>query len=148
MAPPPAARHRFAVEGGDTAILSAADAVAQGLANARLVVVNETADNCGAGAPGDATHLLRAMLAAARADRSKRLVFGFMFDPAVAQQAHAAGVGAAIPISLGGKLDPGLAGAPIECPAAKVKQVTKLGQGCPKLRDWAQQFGWGSLLDP
>ena len=111
------------MDGGDTAILSARDAVAQGLASASLVVINETADNCGAGAPGDATHLLRAMLEAAAADRSKRLAFGFVFDPAVAAQAHAAGVGAELQISLGGKLDPELAGRPIRG-TATVKVLT------------------------
>ena len=32
--------------------------------------------------------------------------FGFIFDPATAAQAHAAGVGATISVALGGKIDP------------------------------------------
>jgi microcystin degradation protein MlrC len=65
----------------------------------RPVVINETCDNPGGGAPGDGTHLLRAMLDADLHDAA----FGFVADPAVAAQAHAAGVGARIDVRLGGK---------------------------------------------
>jgi microcystin degradation protein MlrC len=65
------------------------------------VVINETSDNCGGGAPGDGTHLLRAMLDA----RLEKACFGFIVDAEVAAQAHAAGVGRDIEISLGGKTD-------------------------------------------
>lgn len=75
-------------------------AAAQG-SNAFPVVINETSDNCGGGAPGDGTHLLRAMLDAELEDAC----FGFIVDPEVAAQAHKAGVGADIDVSLGGKYD-------------------------------------------
>ena len=89
--------------------LSAAAAVAEAVAlNAAPVVINETSDNCGGGTPGDGTHLLRAMLEA----KLDNACFGFIVDPGVAQQAHAAGVGATIDISLGGKYDD-LHGAPL-----------------------------------
>lgn len=65
------------------------------------VVINETADNCGGGAPGDSTHLLRAMIDAGATDAC----FGFIYDPDVAAAAHAAGVGATIDVRLGGKHD-------------------------------------------
>ena len=65
------------------------------------VVVNDTADNTGGGAPGDATHVLRALIEAA----PSRACFGFIFDPDVARQAHAAGAGSTIEVSLGGKHD-------------------------------------------
>ena len=67
----------------------------------RPVVINETSDNCGGGAPGDSTHLLRALLDAKVSDAC----FAFMYDPEVATQAHRAGVGATIDVHLGGKHD-------------------------------------------
>jgi len=82
--------------------LTAAEAVDRARAlDARPVIINETSDNCGGGSPGDGTHLLRAMLEA----RLDRACFGFIVDPAVAAQAHDAGVGADIEVSLGGKYD-------------------------------------------
>jgi microcystin degradation protein MlrC len=65
------------------------------------VVINDTADNSGGGAPGDGTHVLRAFL---EADLDNA-VFGSIFDPSVADTAHLAGVGATIRVSLGGKHD-------------------------------------------
>jgi microcystin degradation protein MlrC len=65
------------------------------------VVVNESNDNCGGGAPGDSTHLLRAMLDAKVSDAC----FGFIYDPEVADAAHRAGVGATLDVHLGGKHD-------------------------------------------
>ncbi|MEZ5595483.1 MAG: M81 family metallopeptidase [Pseudomonadales bacterium] len=89
--------------------LSAEDAVAAArAATARPVVINETSDNCGGGSPGDGTHLLRAMLEAGL----ENACFGFIVDAAVAQQAHAAGVGAQIDVQLGGRTDT-LHGAPL-----------------------------------
>ena len=76
------------------------------------VVINETSDNPGGGAPGDGTHLLRALLDANAAGTC----FGFVYDRETAAQAHAAGVGATIRVSLGGKTDR-LHGAPIEADA-------------------------------
>ncbi len=86
------------------------------------VVVNETSDNPGGGTPGDATHLLRAMIEMGIADDLDRVVFGCIYDPAVATQAHDAGVGATIEVRLGGKHDD-LHGAPIEG-SAYVKTLT------------------------
>ena len=106
-----------------------------GEARAGPVVVNETADNPGGGSPGDSTHLLRAMTEAcgsALADQDARIgarteggepppaeaCFSSIYDPAVVEQAAAAGVGSWITVSLGGKLDTsGLHGAPIEAAA-------------------------------
>ena len=73
------------------------------------VVINETSDNSGGGAPGDSTHLLRALLDAGVTDA----VFGFMYDPEVAAAAHRAGVGATIDVHLGGTHDD-MHGAPVE----------------------------------
>lgn len=76
------------------------------------VVINDTSDNPGGGSPGDSTHLLRAMIER----RLESACYGFIFDPEVAAQAHAAGVGATIRVCLGGKTDD-LHGAPIETDA-------------------------------
>lgn len=98
---------------------SAHDAVQMALASGALpVVLAEVSDNSGGGAPADGTHLLRALLEANAADTC----FGFITDPAVAQQAHAAGTGATIDIRLGGKTDD-LHGDPLTT-AAYVKCLT------------------------
>ncbi len=81
-----------------------AEAVAEAVAAAAdrtPVVINETSDNPGGGAPGDGTHLLRAMLEAGLTDSA----FGMLYDPQVAEAAHQAGVGAMLQVRLGGKHD-------------------------------------------
>ncbi len=82
------------------------------------VVINDTADNPGGGTPGDGTHVLRALLDA----NVEGSCFGFVFDAAVADAAHAAGVGEMIEIRLGGRHD-ALHGEPIEA-VAYVKTLT------------------------
>ena len=83
------------------------------------IVINESSDNPGGGAPGDGTHLLREMI--------KRnlpgTAFGSFWDPAVVQQAIAAGVGSTISCSLGAKAD-NLHGEPILLNNAYVKTIT------------------------
>lgn len=87
-----------------------AEAIRQALASEdRPVVINDTSDNPGGGAPGDGTHLLRALLDANVAEAC----FGFVWDPETAAQAHAAGTGATIRVRLGGKTD-AMHGSPIE----------------------------------
>jgi microcystin degradation protein MlrC len=76
------------------------------------VVVNDTADNPGGGTPGDATHVLRALIEMG----AERACFGYIFDPDVARQAHVAGPGAVIDVRLGGKHD-SLHGEPLELSA-------------------------------
>ena len=67
------------------------------------VCINENGDNTGCGAPGDSTHLLRALLDA-ELDAGVAC-FGWMYDPEVLQQCFDAGVGAKIDVVLGGKLE-------------------------------------------
>ncbi len=82
--------------------LSADRAVAEALAApAKPVVINENSDNCGGGAPGDGTHLLRAMLDA----KLEKACFGFVVDASTARQAHDAGVGRTIEVELGARTD-------------------------------------------
>ncbi|MEM7078750.1 MAG: M81 family metallopeptidase [Pseudomonadota bacterium] len=83
--------------------LSGAQAIDAARAHDRYpVVIHETSDNCGAGTPGDGTHLLRAML---DAQLGAQACFGFIVDAEVAAQAHAAGIGSTIEVALGGKTD-------------------------------------------
>jgi microcystin degradation protein MlrC len=91
-------RERFRPEAHspDSAMAAARELVAAGT---RPVIVNETSDNPGGGAPGDGTHLLRAMLDADLHDAA----FGFVADPEVAALAHRSGVGARLDVRLGGK---------------------------------------------
>ena len=93
--------------------LSADEAVVEARREAekttRPVIIHETSDNCGGGAPGDGTHLLRAMLEA----KLDNACFGFLVDPEVAGLCHEAGVGARLTVCLGGKYDD-LHGAPLE----------------------------------
>lgn len=79
------------------------------------VIVNETSDNPGAGAPGDGTWLLAEML---KRD-SEGTCFAHLADAEAVAAAHAAGEGACIEIALGGKVD-ALHGAPIPVQAEVV----------------------------
>ncbi len=120
-------------EAVDAALSILADA--DGAGAGKPVVINEASDNCGGGAPGDATHLLRALLAAAPdLPPNTAVAFSGMIDPAVADQAHAAGVGATIAVELGGKADPSMGGAPLVIPDAYVKC---LSDGRFTLSHWA-----------
>lgn len=82
------------------------------------VIINESSDNTGGGAPGDGTHLLREML-----KRNISSAFGYIYDPEVAAQAAKAGVGATISCKLGGKMD-NLHGEPVELENAYVKAIS------------------------
>lgn len=82
------------------------------------VVINDTADNPGGGSPGDATHLLRALIEM----DVDNACFGYIFDPAVAKQAHDAGPGSTIDVTVGGKHDD-VHGAPLEL-SVYVKSTT------------------------
>lgn len=84
----------------------------------RPVVINETSDNPGAGAPGDGTRLLRALLE----QRLEETCLAFIYDPETADAAHRAGIGAHIDLKLGGKSDD-CHGSPLEL-RAYVKSLT------------------------
>ncbi|MCP5024921.1 MAG: M81 family metallopeptidase [Actinomycetia bacterium] len=105
------------------------------------VVVNETSDNPGGGTPGDATHVLQAMIDMGLADELDRVAYGCIYDPAVAEQAHGAGTGSTIQVRLGGKHDD-LHGAPVET-SAYVKTLTDgdFIYSSPMLA--GTQSGWG-----
>lgn len=67
-----------------------------------LVVMADTADNAGGGAPGDTTHLLRALVDA----EIGPCAFGAVYDPGAVRMCEEAGVGARITLRIGGKLGP------------------------------------------
>lgn len=80
------------------------------------VVINESSDNPGGGAPGDGTHLLAALLA--QPDLPKT-IFGFLFDPAAAAFLHEHAVGERVSFSLGGKTDE-MHGKPVQIENARI----------------------------
>ena len=84
----------------------AREAVSEALAlaeHARApVVVADTQDNPGAGGDSNTTGMLHALLAQAAGRRwPGQVALGLMYDPAAAQAAHAAGLGATIELALG-----------------------------------------------
>lgn len=83
------------------------------------VIINESSDNTGGGAPGDGTHLLRELLKR----NIPNSVFLGILDPEVAELAKKAGVGGRITCKLGGKID-GLHGEPVEITDAYVKNLS------------------------
>ena len=66
------------------------------------VVLADTADNAGGGAPSDNVSLLRAMLARSMGDAA----FGCVWDPVVVSVCRNAGVGSRFALRLGGKCGP------------------------------------------
>ena len=106
-------RHDFAV-----AVNSAEEAMDLAVQSESPVVINETSDNPGGGAPGDGTHLLREMIRR----NLPGSVYGHIYDPQVAQQAAAAGAGNFIDCEVGAKMD-GLHGTPVVLKGALVKAV-------------------------
>ncbi|MBN34492.1 MAG: microcystin degradation protein MlrC [Rhodospirillaceae bacterium] len=75
----------------------------------RPLVIADYADNPGAGAYGDATNLLAAMLDA----RLDNACFGALYDPAAAADLTMAGLGVRMTLHLGGKTDPAFGGPPL-----------------------------------
>ncbi len=85
----------------------------------RPIIINESSDNPGAGAPGDGTYLLQELLKRNLPDT----VMGYISDPEVVMIAKKAGVGAKITCRLGGKTDK-RHGKPITLKDAYVKCLT------------------------
>ena len=87
------------------------------------VVIADSSDNPGGGAAGDSTHLLRAMLDHGTTDA----VFGMLWDPPAVAQAAKAGVGATLPLRLGGKIGPH-SGQPLDLEATVLAHRTDAKQ--------------------
>ncbi len=92
------------------------DALAEGERIGRHpIILADHTDNTGGGSPGDSTEVLRTMLELELEDA----LLLYMVDPDVARQAHEAGVGQRISVSLGGKSDP-VQGPPVTAEAEVV----------------------------
>ena len=84
------------------------------------VLMSEPSDNPGGGAPGDGTWLLREMVK----QNLPKTIFTHIYDPEVAQQLIACGVGGRTDITLGGKTEPAeMHGAPLELKDVEVLAV-------------------------
>ena len=112
-----------AARGGfETTLTRTAEAVATAMASAsdKPVVLADVQDNPGAGASSDTTGVLRALVDG----RAQGAMLGLMHDPALAQRAHAAGVGTLIEGALGGR-----SGLPEDHPFMGRFRVTALSDG-------------------
>jgi len=92
------------------------------------VVIADTTDNPGGGAPSDSTFILRALLERGIGD----VALGMIWDPIAAAIAADAGEGAHLDLRIGGKMGP-VSGQPVDLHV----EVTKVGQ------DVSQSFGLG-----
>jgi microcystin degradation protein MlrC len=91
-------RHAFM----DIQLVPIAEAIQQALAEPQgPVVLSDCADGTGAGSPGDATAVIAALLEAA----PDKPAYVFVRDAESAEAAIAAGIGATVTLSVGGKID-------------------------------------------
>ena len=109
-------------------LVSAADAAAMVASGSPPLILAETADNPGGGAPGDATHLVRALLDAGVSG----IAAGIFWDPVAVMLCEAAGIGATLPLRIGGGASR-LSGDPLDL-EVKVVGITD---------DLRQPFGGG-----
>jgi microcystin degradation protein MlrC len=97
----------------------------------RPVVIADRSDNPGAGAPGDSTYLLAEMISRGL----EEVALGILWDPMATDICHDAGVGARLPLRIGGKAGR-LSGQPIDVDAEVISVRTDamqalFGQGEP-----------------
>ncbi|MCX7386375.1 MAG: M81 family metallopeptidase [Planctomycetales bacterium] len=86
------------------------EAISRGEASGKFpIVLADHADNTGGGSPGDSTEILRTFVELGLTDA----VILYIVDPEVVEQAHTAGVGQMLAVSVGGKSDP-IQGPPVE----------------------------------
>jgi microcystin degradation protein MlrC len=84
------------------------------------IVIADTQDNPGAGGDSDTTGMLRALVR----NNAQRAATGVIYDPASAQAAHEAGIGATVTLALGGK-----SGIPGDAPYQETFVVEQLSDG-------------------
>ena len=99
--PPEAIRQAVAIEGGP-------------------VIIADGSDSVNSGAPGDSTHLLRAMLAQSLGGPA----FVTVVDPPAVEQALMAGIGEVVTLSVGGKRD-----RVFSSPVSVTGRVTRISDG-------------------
>ena len=83
------------------------------------IMLADHCDNTGGGSPGDSTEVLRTFLELGLEDA----LILYLVDPEVAVQAHEAGAGQSITVSLGGKSDP-IQGPAVDCTAEVIALTT------------------------
>ncbi|UUX49997.1 M81 family metallopeptidase [Nisaea acidiphila] len=109
------------------------------------LVIGDTTDNPGGGGYGDSVRLLETIIATG----CEKAAMAAIYDPEVAEQAYAAGVGAKIDISLGSKVDPALYGPALKT-SATVLKLSETGAFVCDGPMWANvevRFGRSALLD-
>lgn len=109
-----------------------ARAVVDARVSGERIVLGDTADNPGGGAPGDATYMLEHLLARGVTN----FACGVFWDPMVVAICREAGVGAAFPIRLGGKCGPA-SGTPLDLfvtVRAVVRDHSQTGLGAARRR--------------
>lgn len=112
--------------------------------NDKPLIIADYADNPGAGAPGDSTNLLGAMVDA----KVKNACFGPMVDGDVVAQMHQGKVGDIVDIELGGKTNASLGGGPLTLKAEIISIVSDgvvTGDG-PMLKGLTKDFGTSAVL--
>ena len=98
-----------------------------------LIILSDTGDSVYGGAPGDSTHILEALLAA----DLNEIALVPMLDPEAQAAAAAAGIGAEVTLSVGGKLDNTFS-APVEVSG----KVAGLSKG---LEVWVELRGYSDM---
>lgn len=106
-----------------TRYLPISEALDQICTRSGLYVLADMGDNSGGGAPGDATHLLKAMLARGMT----HFASGLFWDPGVVRICQDAGIGSTLKLRLGGKTGV-VSGDPIDLSARVMNIETGLGQ--------------------
>ncbi|MCR6479334.1 M81 family metallopeptidase [Variovorax sp. ZS18.2.2] len=114
-------------------LLEPREAVARALELAesasKPVVIADTQDNPGAGADSNTSGMLHALLAEGAGKRYPgQVALGLMFDPAAADAAHVAGVGAQVELSLGTQV-PTWGGQHSDAPVKGIFTVRALSDG-------------------
>ncbi|MDD9964166.1 MAG: M81 family metallopeptidase [Gammaproteobacteria bacterium] len=104
--------------------LSMAEAVSRALdAGAGPIVIADSADNPGGGAPCDSTYMLRELLAQDAED----FALGYLYDPQAARIAEEAGEGARLKLRIGGKICE-LSGEPMDLNVTVAKVIPDAAQ--------------------
>lgn len=108
----------------------------------RPVVLADTQDNPGGGGTGDTVGLLKALVDA----RATGAVLGSVFDPEAVALAHAAGQGAQLRLSLGGKRMPDQAPFEVDVTVVRLGGGEVIGTG-PMYKGARIQLGRAALLE-
>jgi microcystin degradation protein MlrC len=117
-------------------------ALSKALASRRgPVVVADQSDNPGGGAPGDATFALRWLL-----DREVQgVAMALFYDPEVVRIAKKAGVGATLPVRLGGKMSP-CSGDPVDINATVLATRNDYSHTFPQACGQALRYPIGAAV--